>query len=160
MNSFFISPVTHSENEDLFLSLKNGESTGPFSTPVKLLKLVKFDISRPLAWMNQLIWVFFLINSNMQISIHKKGAHTDPSNYQPIFLLSIFSKIFEKIMFRRLYEYLDNLNTFYHLQFGLREKHSTNHLMISITESIKKILLIMGIMVLVFSLTSKKHLTL
>ena len=43
-------------------------------------------------------------------------------------------------MFRRLYEYLDNLNTFYHLQFGLREKHSTNHLMISITESIKKII--------------------
>ena len=49
MDPFFISPVTHSENEDLFLSLKNGESTGPFSTPVKLLKLVKFDISMPLA---------------------------------------------------------------------------------------------------------------
>ena len=40
-------------------------------------------------------------------------------------------------MFKRLYEYLDNLNTFYHLQFGLREKHSTNHLLISMTESIK-----------------------
>ena len=40
MNSSIISPVTHSENEDLFLSFKNGESTGPFSTPVKLLKLV------------------------------------------------------------------------------------------------------------------------
>ena len=74
------------------------------------------------------------------IPIHKKGAHTDLSNYQPIFLLSVFSKICEKSMFRRLYEYLDNLNTFYHLQFGLREKHSTNHLMISITESIKKII--------------------
>ena len=90
------------------------------------------------------------------IPIHEKGAHTDPSNYRPIFLLSVF----EKIMFRRLYEYLDNLNTFYHLQFGLREKRSTNHLLISMTESKKYILLIMGSTVLVFSLTSKKHLTL
>ena len=49
MNSFFISPVTHSEIEDMIISLKNGKSTGPFSIPVKLLKLVKSDISRPLS---------------------------------------------------------------------------------------------------------------
>ena len=40
-------------------------------------------------------------------------------------------------MFKRLYEYLDNLNTFYPLQFGFRERHSTNHALISMTESIK-----------------------
>ena len=44
MNSFFISPVTHSDIEDIIISLKNGKSTGPFSIPVKLLKLVKSDI--------------------------------------------------------------------------------------------------------------------
>ena len=68
MNSFFISPVTHSEIEDIIISLKNGKSTGPFSIPVKLLKLAKSDLSRPLACIliNQLLWVFFLINSNVQ----------------------------------------------------------------------------------------------
>ena len=40
MNSFFISPFTHSETEDVIISLKNGKSTGPFSIPVKLFKLV------------------------------------------------------------------------------------------------------------------------
>ena len=40
-------------------------------------------------------------------------------------------------MLKRLYEYLDNLNTFYPLQFGFGEKHSTNHALISMTESIK-----------------------
>ena len=49
MNSFLISPVTHSEIEDIITSLKNGKSTGPFSIPVKLLKLVKSDISMLLA---------------------------------------------------------------------------------------------------------------
>ena len=49
VNSFLISPVNHSEIEDITISLKNGKSTGPFSIPVKLLKLVKSDIPKPLA---------------------------------------------------------------------------------------------------------------
>ena len=40
-------------------------------------------------------------------------------------------------MFKRLYEYFDNVNTFYPLQFEFREKHSTSHALISMTESIK-----------------------
>ena len=137
MNSFLISPITHSEIEDIIISVKNGKSAGPFSIPVKLLKLVKSDISRPLACIfNESITLgFFLINSNVQvIPIHKKGAHNNPSNYRPISLLSVFGKLFEKLMFKRLYEYLDNLNTFYPLQFGFRERHSTNHALISMTQ--------------------------
>ena len=49
MNSFFISPVTHFEIKDIIIPLKNGKSTGLFCIPVKLIKLVKSDISRPLA---------------------------------------------------------------------------------------------------------------
>ena len=68
LNSFFISPVTYSEIEDIIISLKNEKSTGPFSIPVKLLKLVKSDISRPLACIfNESITLgIFLINSNVQ----------------------------------------------------------------------------------------------
>ena len=163
MNSFFISPITHSEIEDIIISLKNGKSTGPFSIPVKLLKLVKSDISRPLACIfNESITLGTFpdkLKWARVIPVHKKGAHNYPSNYRPISLLSVFGKLFEKLMFKRLYEYLHNLNTFYPLQFGFREKHSTNHVLISVTESIKA-LLIMEIMVVVYSLISKKHLTL
>ena len=125
MNSFFISPVTHSEIEDIIISLKNGKSTGPFRIPVKLLKLVKSNISRPLACIfNESITLGIFPDKFKRakvIPIHKKGAHTDPSNYRPISLLSVFGKLFEKLMFKRLYEYLDNLNIFYPLQFGFRE---------------------------------------
>ena len=125
MNSFFISPVTHSEIEDIIISLKNGKSTGPFSIPVKLLKLVKSDISRPLACIfNESITLGIFpdkLKLAKVIPIHKKGVHTDPSNYRPISLLSVFGKFFERLMFKRLYEYLDNLNTFHHVQFGFRE---------------------------------------
>ena len=117
MNSFFISPVIHSEIEDIIISLKNGKSTGPFSIPVKLLKLVKSDISRLLACIfNESITLGIFpdkLKRAQVIPIHKKGAHTDPSNYRPISLLSVWSKLFEKLMFKRPYEYLDNLNAFF-----------------------------------------------
>ena len=61
----------------------------------------------------------------------------NPSNYRPISLLSVFSKIFEKLMHRRLYKFLDSMNAFYPLQLGFREKHHANHALISMTETIR-----------------------
>ena len=125
MNSF-ISPVTHSEIEDMIISLKNGKSTGPFSIPVKLPKLIKSDISRSLACIfNESINLgIFLINSNVQTLspfIRKELTLIHQIIDQAPYF-SVLSKLFEKLMFKRLYEYLDNLNTFYPLQFEFREK--------------------------------------
>ena len=39
-------------------------------------------------------------------------------------------------MYKRLYEFLDEMDAFYSLQFGFREKHSTNYALISMTETI------------------------
>ena len=73
------------------------------------------------------------------IAIHKKGATEDPSNYRPISLLSVFSKIFEKIMHKRLYNFLEGNDILHSLQFRFREKkHSTQHTLISMTETIRK----------------------
>ena len=40
-------------------------------------------------------------------------------------------------MHRRLYNFVDFCNILYPNQFGFREKHSTNHALISMTETIK-----------------------
>ena len=47
----------------------------------------------------------------------------------------LFRKIIGK--YQRLYELLDFCDILYLLQFGFREKHSTNHALISMTEAIK-----------------------
>ena len=105
---------------------------------MKLLKLVKSDISRPLACIfNESITLgIFLIKSNVQklSPFIKKELTTIHQiiDQSPYFLFLV--NFFEKLMFKRLYEYLDNLNTFYPIQFGFRERHSTNH---ALTESIK-----------------------
>ena len=70
------------------------------------------------------------------IALHKKGDSDNPSNYRPISLLSIFSKIFEKIIHRRLSNFLGINEILHPLQFGFRSKHSTSHTLISMTEAI------------------------
>ena len=71
------------------------------------------------------------------VPIHKKGSFDNPTNYRPISLLSVFSKLIEKLMHQRLYKFLELCDVLYSLQFGFREKHSTNHALISMTEAIK-----------------------
>ena len=43
-------------------------------------------------------------------------------------------------MYARVYKFLNKFNCIYNLQFGFREKHSTNHALINITESIRSAL--------------------
>ena len=68
--------------------------------------------------------------------VFKKGSRQDKDNNRPISVLSIFSKIFENAMFKRLNGYFEFHNILYPLHFGFRQKCSTNHALIQITESI------------------------
>ena len=43
-------------------------------------------------------------------------------------------------MYARLYEFLNENKCFYDIQFGFRAKHSVNHALIDITESVRKAL--------------------
>ena len=74
----------------------------------------------------------------MVIPSHKKGPTNDVNNYRPISLLSVFSKILEKLMVVRLTTYLELYEIIYPNQFGFRQGYSTSHSLISIIETIKK----------------------
>ena len=71
------------------------------------------------------------------IPLFKKGCSVTASNYRPISLLSVFSKITEKVMYKRLYNFLEKHSILYSFQFGFRESHSINHALVSMTETIK-----------------------
>ena len=90
--------------------------------------------------MNLLLLDFYTDNLKLAkvITLYKKGSRDDPTNYRPVSLLSIFSKIMEKIMYERVYRFLDTYNILYPFQFGFREKHSTLHAIIGMTETIKE----------------------
>jgi hypothetical protein len=46
------------------------------------------------------------------------------SNYRPVSLLHSFSKVFEKVLYARMYQYLINNNTLVNEQFGFRTNSS------------------------------------
>ena len=74
------------------------------------------------------------------IPIFKKDNPLLSINYRPISLLPIFSKIFEKLIYSRMYKFLETNKLKYSRQFGFRANHSTNHALISMTETIKSFL--------------------
>jgi hypothetical protein len=57
--------------------------------------------------------------------IYKKGDKLNTSNYRPISLLPAFSKMFETIIYKRLYQHLATKNIVTKEQFGFRCNAST-----------------------------------
>ena len=72
------------------------------------------------------------------IPIYKKDSQLNCSNYRPISLLSNIDKILERIMYNRLYKFLETNNLIYSLQFGFRQKHLTSHALIHLTDKIRE----------------------
>ena len=74
------------------------------------------------------------------VPVFKKDSKLNYSNYRPVTLLSNVEKILEKLMYKRLYTFLDYNNIIYELQFRFRQQYSTSHALINITENIRKTL--------------------
>ena len=98
---------------------------------MKILKLLKNDISQQLSDMSFLTGQFpSVLKIAKVIPIHKKQSKVDYANYRPISLLSNIEKIIEKLMYKRLSNFLDINNLIYSLQFGFQQKYSTTHALI------------------------------
>ena len=81
-----------------------------------------------------------VLNTAKVVPVFKKDSKLDYSNYCPISLLSNIEKILEKLMYKRLYTFLNNNHTIYNLQFRFRQQYSTSCALINITENIRKAL--------------------
>ena len=58
------------------------------------------------------------------IPLHKGGDSTSFNNYRPISLLSVYSKVLEKVVHNQLYRYAEE-KILTNFQFGFRTKHET-----------------------------------
>jgi len=70
--------------------------------------------------------------------LYKKGEKTCITNYRPISLLTVFSKVLEKVMYRRLNRHLTTNNVLTTEQFGFRKGISTENATFSLTDKILK----------------------
>jgi hypothetical protein len=113
-NSLFLTPLTVNEILSTFASLSNSSAIGTDNLLPTIIKLNASLIS------NQLTYIFNLsftqgifpnlLKNAVVVPIYKGGSHSDPSNYRPISILTIFSKLLEKLFYNRLVAFVNAKN--------------------------------------------------
>ena len=133
--------TTTNEIEKIIKELQSKQSCGYDEIMTEILKMSSPFIVSPLTYScNRMLstGIFPDILKFSEIKhIYKKGDKTLITNYRPISLLPVFSKIFEKIIYKRIYLHLTSNNILVKEQFGFR---CNNSIEIAIYTLINKIL--------------------
>ena len=121
IESFFITLTDSTDVSNIISSLNKDKIDGPNSIPIKILKLLNKDISDQLAILfnNPFSYGIFpsILKTSKTIPIYKKGFKLECSNYRPISLLSNIDKILERLMYSRLYNFLEKKKSYFHSNF-------------------------------------------
>ena len=138
-NSFYLHPVTPGECEIIIGQLRNS-SYGKTSIPVRLFKNVKNYVCNPLANLINESFNTGVFPAELKLAtitpIFKKGDKTNVSNYRPISVLPLLSKVFEKAMAKRISNYLNKFDIISPAQFGFRRCRSTCDAISELTDTI------------------------
>ena len=132
--------ITIDEIKDVLLNLKLGKAVGNDKISHNMLKHTASTVCKPLE---------IIFNCSLQtgrfphmwksaiiIALFKKGIKSDPTNYRPISLLSCVGKVFERVIFTYIYNFLIDNSLIYKYQSGFMHKHSTVHQLIEIYHNI------------------------
>ena len=127
-SSIYLAECTNTEVADIINELENGKAS---DIPVHVIKKSCYIICDYLAklyndCMNEGIFPDQLKTGKIT-PIYKKENEELIENYRPVSTLPIFGKIFEKIIYSRLYSFFVSKGLIYENQFGFRKGHSTNH---------------------------------
>jgi hypothetical protein len=140
-SKFKFAKIGQDDIERLISKMKSKKSSGFDEVSNHIIKNIKESISRPL---------MHLINDSLTtgdipdqlkiakvIPLYKAGDPQNLSNYRPISLLSVFSKIYEKITYTQLYSYCED-NIFSYHQFGFRKASQTTHCVLNFLNNIQQ----------------------
>ena len=127
--SSFLQPITYDYPKTEILSLPCKKSHGLYSYPTKLLKCSIGIIALVLSEL-------FIISISLgryptklklseSVPVFKSDHEKGPNNHRPMSLLSNFHRIFERLMYTRMMNYIEKHNSTLCSQCGFRKGHST-----------------------------------
>lgn len=138
--SFALWDASKEEILNIILHLKPKQSRGHDDLSMKMLISLGDVLAAPLCdifnCMLRLASFPDALKTAKVIALFKAGDKTDISNYRPISLLPSISKIFERLIHKRLYNYLSKHNILVPNQYGFRPKHSTTLAVLDLQEKI------------------------
>ena len=121
-SSLYLRPT---DSDEILKEINQLKTKARLDTRVLLLKHVKQEI------VNGLVIIFSksfkegrfpeMLKIAKVIPIFKGENPTDPNNYRPISLLSVFDKLLEKVMYNRVNAFITRHKIFYKYQFGFRK---------------------------------------
>lgn len=136
--SLFLRPTDSQEVLTLIKNLKTDSAPGLDNINNRLLKEIAHVVAEPLASIfNMSISVGIFPDqwkTAAVIPIHKGGSKDNPGNYRPISLLGAFSKLFERVVSKRLIDYLESNNLLTPHQYGFRRGKSTEDAVTCLTK--------------------------
>ena len=126
--SLFLDPVTPEEITKIIKSLKNG-APGSDEINTKIIQLSLSPIMMPLSFLCNRSLIEGVFPSELKLAnvlpLFKSGDVMLFNNYRPVSLLCTLSKVFEKVMYSRLLNFLDYHKILIGNQFGFRKLHSS-----------------------------------
>lgn len=142
--SIFLNPVSEMEILEITNTFKNGKSSGFDDINPGVIKQIAPFVVQPLAHIFNLSMVTGVFPSALKIAkvipIYKKDDPHTFSNYRPISVLPCFSKILERLIYNRLFNFLSSYDILHDNQYGFRKNHSTDLALIDIYNKISSAL--------------------
>ena len=136
---FSLKPPTVDKVYNLLRTIDEKKSVGLDKIPNKLLKIAANVVAPSLTAIFTASICTGIFPQEWKASrvspVYKNGSRNNPSNYRPISVIPTVAKIFEKIVYDQLYEYLDSYNLLNASQSGFRSLHSTLTALLEATNS-------------------------
>ena len=125
-NCFFLAPTSPGE---ISLELKAlSESTS--YVPANLIKIASTPLSNIVCHIYNNSFETGIYPTKLKFATvtpaHKADSKMTLNNYRPISVLPIFSKVLERLMHRRLFNFLSSNGTLFEHQYGFQPKKTTN----------------------------------
>ena len=143
-NSFAVIPTTSTELISITLSLNSTHSAGLDEIDPSIMRSIIEDVAIPLSNIFNCSLSTGIVPSALKLAkvvpIFKQGSHEDITNYRPISILPYFSKILEKLMYNRLYDFVTKMKILYPSQHGFQAGHSTSMALLSIQDNISSVI--------------------
>ena len=126
INSIYINETSELEIITIINKIDSKCSKDHDGIDFKLIKLVIYPILKPLLHIFNLILNKSIYPSNMKksviIPIHKNNNKNNIENYRPISIIPQFSKIIEKIIKKRIDNFIEKNNIISANQYGFKKK--------------------------------------
>ena len=138
--TIFLEAVTNLELSDVTDNLKLNKSPGNDNIGPEIVFDFKKILLKPLSFIYNLSISTGTVPAQMKLAkvipVYKKGDRCSPGNYRPISMLSVFDKMLEKLMYKRLISFLEKHDILNKHQFGFRTGHSTTHALVEVMDEL------------------------